>query len=278
MLSHLVIAFVVFSVMLTIVNLLPSLVTNFQERYALGLRRTTRELDRFFVQVQATHIVAGSLVAGLLLGYLTGSPVIGVVIALCGVVAPRLLLNIWKGMRSSQFDAQFMDALILMNNALKSGLDVATGIELVATNLKPPVSQEFALVLNAYRLGTPLESALLEMTQRIQSKTLDTAIGAIVIQRESGGNLIKTFDQLIQTIREEGKLQKKIRAISSQGRTQIAVLAVFPWIIGGAYYVLYPEMINASLQSQWGPAALLGIIAWEGVGLVVTKRVVTIEV
>ena len=62
-----------------------------------------------------------------------------------------------------------MDALILISNALRSGLDIASGIELVASNLKPPISEEFGLVLNAYRLGAPLERALMDMTTRIQS-------------------------------------------------------------------------------------------------------------
>ena len=77
-------------------------------------------------------------------------------------------------MRSTQFDAQLMDALILINNAMRSGLDISTGIELVATNMKPPISEEFGLVLNAYRLGASLDSALMELTRRIRSRPLET--------------------------------------------------------------------------------------------------------
>jgi tight adherence protein B len=277
-LPHILVAITVFSFMMTVVNFLPAIVNNFQERYLVGMRRTTRELDRFFVQVKATHILIVSLFAGAGLGYLLDSGAVGITIALTGVVTPKLLLNVWKGIRSRQFEAQLMDALILINNALKSGLDIAMGIELVATNLKPPVSQEFALVLNAYRLGTPLEEALTDMTKRIQSKTLDTAIGAIVIQRETGGNLIRTFEQLIQTIRDESKLQQKIQAISSQGRTQIAFLAVFPWAVAAAYYFFAGDMVEAAFQTSWGSYLLVGLVIWEGLGLLLTKKIVTIDV
>src|SRR5205085_7945807 len=102
------------------------------------------------------------------------------------------------------------------------------GIERVAVSSKPPISEEFGLVLNAYRLGTPLEVALMDLTERINSRTLETVIYAINIQRETGGNIIKTFDQLVMTIREETKLQKKARSTSAQARAQIVVPAGFP--------------------------------------------------
>lgn len=171
-----------------------------------------------------------------------------------------------------------MDALVLMGNALRSGLDIATGIELVTTNMKPPISEEFGLVLNAYRLGSSLEDSLLAMTRRIRSRTLDTVVVAIILQRETGGNLVKTFEQLILTIREENKLQKKVKALSAQGRTQIGFLAVFPWIMAVVIYFMSPEMVKPALEQSWGQFALAGMVVWELIGLVITKRIVTVDV
>jgi tight adherence protein B len=171
-----------------------------------------------------------------------------------------------------------MDALILVNNAMRSGLDIASGIELITTNLKPPISEEFGTVLNTYRLGGSLESALSDMTRRIRSRSLETAVGAILIQREMGGNLVKTFEQLIQTIREESKLQKKVQALSAQGRTQIAFLAVFPWGLALLFYMLSPDMIGPALRNPLGQVILIGLIIWEGIGILVTKRIVTVDV
>jgi tight adherence protein B len=277
-LPHLMVLITVFSFMLTVVNLLPAFVASFQERSKNVFGRTTREMDKFFVNIKITHILIGSLALGGLLGVATRSVVVGIACMLAGAFAPKFLLSIWKNVRSTQFDAQLMDALILISNALKSGLDIATGIELVTTNLTPPISEEFGLVLNAYRLGSALEGSLMEMTHRIQSKTLETAVGAIVIQRETGGNLVKTFDQLIQTIREETKLQKKVRALSTQGRTQIAFLAFFPWAVALLFYFMSPEMFQPALAEPMGRAVLAGMVVWEFIGILVTKRIVTVDV
>jgi tight adherence protein B len=212
------------------------------------------------------------------LGWVTGSWVLAGFFLVVGLVAPKMALTVWKNVRSAQFDEQLMDALILIGNALRSGLDIATGVELVATNMKPPISEEFGLALNSYRLGGSLESALMEMTKRIRSRTLDTVVLATILQRETGGNLIKTYEQLIQTIREEGKLQKKVRAISAQGRTQIAFLAVFPWGMAAILYMLSPEMIQPALTQSWGQLALAVMVVWEMIGIVITKRIVTVDV
>ena len=170
--SQLMLLFAVFSFMMTAVNLLPSIVRVLQERYKGRFGNTSREIDKFFVHMKPTHIMAGSLAAGGLLAYAASSWALGLAVALTGMFAPKIILAVWKEVRSSHFDAQLMDALILINNAMRSGLDIATGIELVATNLTPPISEEFSLVLNGYRLGTPLESALQDMTKRVRSRIL----------------------------------------------------------------------------------------------------------
>jgi tight adherence protein B len=223
-------------------------------------------------------IILAASAIGALLGVMTGSWVLAIALAVGGVFAPKVALSIWKDIRSRQFEAQLLDALILLGNAMKSGLDVAAGIELIATNLKAPISEEFGLVINAFRLGTPIERALLDMTERINSRTLETVVYSINIQRESGGNIIKTFDQLIETIREENKLQKKIKAMTSQGRAQIVFLAGFPWALGALFLVMAPDFMLPALRHPWGQFVLIGLVVWEIIGIRLTKKIVTVEI
>ncbi len=276
--SQLMLAVTVFAFMLTMVNLLPAVIRTLQERFKGRFQNTTRELDKFFLHMKISHIVAGSLVLGAVIGFSTGSWVVGGAVGLLGICAPKIGLAIYMSRRSTQFEDQLMDALILINNAMRSGLDIATGFELVSTDMKAPISEEFGVVINTYRLGGSLEAALMDMTKRIRSRTLETAVGAIVIQRESGGNLIKTFDQLVQTIREEGKLEKKVRAISSQGRMQISFLAVFPWGLALVFYFMSPEMMRPALADPMGQLCVVGLLVWEGIGLVVTKSVISVDI
>jgi tight adherence protein B len=212
------------------------------------------------------------------LGFAAGSWIIGAAVVMAGFFAPKILLALWKDMRSARFETQLVDALILMGNSLKSGLDVTAGVERVATSMTSPISEEFGLALNAYRLGAPLETALLDMTQRINSRTLETAVYAINIQRETGGNLIKTFDQLVQTIREESKLQKKVAVITAQGRMQVAFLACFPWVLAALFYFLAPEFMKPALANTWGQLVMVFLIVWEVIGIMVTKKIVTVDV
>lgn len=270
--------FSVFTLMTTLVSAIPSLLKLYRDRFQVSQGRTTRELTKFFLNVKPTRILIGACAVGILLGFVTGSWVVTAALCLAGVFAPKVLLRLWKDIRTSQFEAQLMDALLLLGNTLKSGLDLIAGVERIASTMKPPISEEFGLVLNAYRLGTPLESALADLTERIHSRALEIAIQAINIQRETGGNIIKTFDQLVFTIREEGKLQKKIRAITAQGRTQIVFLAVFPWALALLFFCIAPEFMRPALANTWGQLTALGLILWEVVGIIVTKRIITVDV
>jgi tight adherence protein B len=278
MMVHLGILMTVFFVMVTIVEMIPELFRVYREKYMADVIRTTRELDKFFFRIKPTTLLLICLATGTVLGLLTASWMFAVAVALFGLVAPKIALTIWKNIRSSQVDAQLMDALILISNSLKSGLDIASGIERIATTMQPPISEEFGLVLNAYRLGTPLETALMSMTTRIRSRTLETAIYAINIQRETGGNLIKTFDQLVVTIREEDKLQKKVTALTSQGRMQTYFLASFPWAMGLLFFMITPDFMRPALANPWGQIVIVFLLVWEAIGIVVTRRIVTVDI
>ncbi len=268
----------IFFLIYTVMELVPSLMAVLKERYQVQTTRTGRELSKFFIDIKPTKIIIGGCVLGAIIGLLSGSWVFAIALCAAGVFAPKIVLTVWRDIRSSQFEAQLMDALILLGNSLRSGMDIAAGLELISTNMKAPISEEFSLVVNAYRLGTPLEKALLDLTDRIDSRTLETVITAINIQREAGGNILKTFDQLIVTIREEAKLQKKVKALTSQARTQIFFLAGFPWALAGLFYVMAPDFMQPALANQWGQLVVVFLIVWEIIGIFVTKKLVTVEV
>jgi tight adherence protein B len=276
-LQHIGILITVFAFMMGVVRVVPELWDTYRERYRVSTTRTSRELSKFFINIKPGKIIAITMVVGVLLGFLLDSWVIAAVLAISGVFAPKVILKVWRDIRTGQVEAQLMDALILIGSSLKSGLDIAAGIERVATTMKAPISEEFGLVINSYRLGTPLEAALLDLTDRIPSRTLETVIYAINIQRETGGNIIKTFEQLVVTIREETKLQKKVQAMTSQGRMQIVFLAIFPWFLALVFFVVAKEMMVPVLQSTTGQLVLVGLLIWEGIGVLVTKKVVEVR-
>jgi len=263
--------------MMMILRVIPELWTNYRQRYEVSVTKTSRELSKFFITIKPGKIIALAAGLGVLLGIVTGSWVLAGALAVGGLFAPKLILKLWREIRSSQVEAQLMDALILISNSLKSGLDIAAGIERVAVTMKAPISEEFGLVMNSYKLGTSLETALLDLTDRVPSRMLETVIYAINIQRESGGNIIKTFDQLVMTIREESKLQKKVKAMTAQGRAQIVFLAFFPWVLAGAFFIMAKDMMTLAMQSTMGQIVFVFLLVWEGMGILVTKKLVEVR-
>lgn len=278
MIAHLSIFIAVFTVILAIVNWMPEITVFFRERYRTNIFQTTRELNKFFINIKPAHMMIAFAVLGVLFFISTGSYVIGIALAISGFFAPNLILSVYKDIRSAKFEAQLMDALILLGNSLKSGLDISVAFERVATTQKPPISEEFGLMVNSHKLGTPIETALLDLTRRINSRNLETVVYAIMLQRETGGNILKTFDQLVLNIREENKLQKKVKAMTSSGRAQITVLALMPWGLGVFFYLASPDMVAPALASAWGQLVIVGLIVWEIIGVFVTKKVISVEV
>lgn len=276
--GHFYIFVFVFFLAMGIVKILPELYRSYRDKYENRSSEITRELSKFFLNIRPSQIMIGAGILAVLLGVAAGSWVIGAAVIAAGLVAPRFLLSLWREIRSTKVEAQLMDALLLMSNSLRSGLDIVAGIERVTTNMPAPISEEFGLVMNAYRLGTPLEKALLDMTERINSRTLETVIYAINIQRETGGNIIKIFEQLVNTIREENKLQKKARAITAQARSQIFFLAGFPWLLALLFVIMSPDMMRPAVTSTWGQLAIIFLVVWEILGIIVTKKIVAIEV
>src|SRR5579864_6908866 len=104
LLAHLSILISVFFLMLAIINWIPSAFNTYRERYQLSVRRTTRELDKFFINIKPTYILIGAAILGACLGVLSGSWVIAVAVLATGIFAPRMMLSVWKEIRSTQFE------------------------------------------------------------------------------------------------------------------------------------------------------------------------------
>jgi len=237
-----------------------------------------KKITLFLQEMNPVHFMIMAVSIGLGIGAALGNILVGLLLGVVLAVGPRFYVTLQRNKRTEMMENQLMDALILMGNVLKSGLDMSAAIEMVSTNMKPPISEEFKQVLNAYQLGTPLETALLDMTKRVPSPLVETVIYVINIQRETGGNIMKTFDQLISTIREEGRLQAKLRSYTAQGKMQILFLAFFPWGLGIFFYFTSPEFMQPALNHWVGKVLIALCIAWEVVGVFVTRRLIQVKV
>lgn len=195
-----------------------------------------------------------------------------------GIKIPGILLNFLKVRRGEKINKQLMDALILLSNSLKSGMDIVQGFDMVSRDLRPPISEEFSLVVKNYNLGTPFEKALEGMEDRVESRLLSYMVKAIILQRQVGGNLTKIFERIVENIREESKLEEKLSAMTAQQRIQAAVVGVMPWLMTSVLFVFQPSTMINFYSQFWGFIILIICIFWVIVGMKAVHKLGEIRV
>lgn len=174
--------------------------------------------------------------------YFAGAhPVVVIVLFIVGLRVPKIYVNFMADRRLNKFEEQLGDTLNLWVNAIRSGYSVLQGMEAIATELPPPVSQEFERVVQEVRLGLSLEQALNHMLRRMPSDDLDLIVTAVNIQREVGGNLAEILDIISHTIRERVRIKGEIRTLTAQGRLTGWVVSLLPVGLGLALYSINPQ-------------------------------------
>ena len=252
------------------------------ERYKTKAKEWAYEYERQFITIKINYLVGGPIALGALIGLLTFDPFGFIIFTGFGVYAgltlPGWLLRNLRFRRGQKVEGQLMDAMILMSNGLKSGIDLIGCLEMVQKECQPPISEEFGLCLKNYHLGTALEKALEGVEERVQSRLLAYMIKAVVIQRSVGGNLTKIFDRIVENIREESKLVEKTSAMTAQQRIQAIVVGVMPWIMLCIMFVAQPQQMREYYFSLLGVITLLFCTIWISIGMKIVHKLGDIEI
>jgi len=191
---------------------------------------------------------------------------------------PMAVLDALKKSRGKKVNAQLMDALILLSNSLRSGMDIVQGFELVSKDMMPPIADEFGLVVKNYQLGTPFEKALDGLTERVDSRMLAYIIKAIIIQRQVGGNLTVIFARLVENIREESKLEEKLQAMTAQQKIQSIVVSVMPFVMMIVMFIFNPSQMISFYTSPVGIMVFIFCIIWISIGMKVLQKMGEVRV
>ncbi|MBI3564454.1 MAG: type II secretion system F family protein [Elusimicrobia bacterium] len=252
------------------------------QRYKAKAKEWAYEYERQFIVIKIHYLVGIPVGLGLLVGLLTFD-VFGFLIftgfgVYAGLTLPGWLLRNIRFRRGMKCEAQLMDAMILMSNGLKSGIDLIGCIEMVTKDCQPPISEEFGLCLKNYHLGTQLERALEGVEERVQSRLLSYMIKAINIQRSVGGNLTKIFDRIVENIREESKLVEKTAAMTAQQRIQAIVVGVMPWIMLIIMFAFQPTTMKEFYFTPLGFFTLLFCTIWISIGMKIVNKLGDINV
>ncbi|MEX0956077.1 MAG: type II secretion system F family protein [Rhizobiaceae bacterium] len=185
--------------------------------------------------------------------------------AIAAVLCPALPVMVLRSMRKrrqKRFGIQLPEALELITRSLKAGHPVPVAIAMVAREMPDPIGTEFGLVADEVTYGSDLVSALGAMYERVGHEDLPLFVTAVSIQSTTGGNLREILDGLSRVIRERGKLRRKVRAISTEGRISAYILSAVPVLLGVGLMVLMPQFYGGVWDKPLTWYLLGGAVAW----------------
>lgn len=240
-----------------------------------------KKLQRAGLPLFASEFLAialGVSAVAFLLGLALTESAVGALLlgALAAVVAFGYLEYRIKA-RLTAFQRQLGDTLLMMANALRSGFSFLQSVELVANDMKPPVSEEFGRVMHEVRLGISTEEALQHMSERIKSSDLDLIITAVLIQRQVGGNLAQIFKTISATINDRLNMRREIGAITAQGQLSGWVLGLMPVAMGLMMSAMNPAYLQPLFETNMGRIALgFGLVS-EVIGMLIIRKIVNID-
>lgn len=191
---------------------------------------------------------------------------------------PMVWLLLRRRRRFKQFAKQLPDALELVARALRAGHSLASGFSLVADEMRPPISKEFNRVFEEQNLGVPLEDALDNMTDRIPNIDLRFFATAVILQRQTGGDLAEILDKIGYLVRERFKIWGQVQALTGEGRLSGVVLLGLPPLLFLTVYRLNPEYVMPLFTDPMGRKMLAGAVVMQLLGAIVIKKIVNIKV
>lgn len=216
-------------------------------------------------------VPAGGMVAGLpraLLPVLAGS----------GFGMPWLWLLLRRHRRMREFEKQMPDAMELLARALRSGHSLASGLNVVATEMPAPIGVEFKAVFEEQNLGLPIDQALRNMLNRVPNMDLQFFVTAVSIQRQAGGDLAEILSKISALIRERFKILGQVKALTGEGRLSGVVLMALPIVLFFTVFTLNREYIMLLFSRPLGQQMIVAAVVAQIMGGYVIHRIVSIRV
>jgi tight adherence protein B len=244
--------------------------------------RLARLIDQSGVRTTPSGVVIISLglaaIIGVVASWLVPQPLVAPLAALAVGAMPFLWLLHRRSSRLKRFEEQFPEALDLLARAIRSGQAFQTAMGMVADELPDPVGPEFKKTFDQQNFGLPLRDALNEMSVRITLLDVRFFVTAVLIQRDTGGNLSEILDNLAHVVRERFKIQRQVRVHTAHGRFTGYVLMALPAALAVALTFINPEHMQLLFHEKMGQTMLLGAIVMQAIGYVWIRKVIKIEV
>jgi tight adherence protein B len=241
-----------------------------------------RLIEQAGVRATPSAIVVMSLVAAAMFGFAAQlfirQPFAPAIATALGACAPFGWLRHRRSVRLKRFEEMFPEALDLLSRAIRAGHAFQTAMGMVADEVRDPVGPEFKKAFDQQNFGLPLRDALNGLSNRIAILDVRFFVTAVLIQRDTGGNLAEILDNLAHVVRERFKIRRQIRVHTAHGRFTGWVLLALPAALAVALSIINPDHMQLLFRERIGQMMIMGAIVMQTVGYVWIRQVIKIEV
>lgn len=253
------------------------------------LRRSARvsaiqkTLEQAGMQMRAGNFLGVCAVSGIVAGFLVlvltkSNPALLWFALVIGAVLPYSYASFRRNQRFEKFEELFPEAIDTLARAVRAGHAFTTALEMISNEVSEPVCGEFRQLYEEQKFGMPVRDALLNLTDRMPLVDVKFFVTAVMLQRETGGNLAEILDNLSYVIRERFKIQRQVRVYTAQGRLTMALLMGMPPVIVTVMLVLNPGFIRPLFDDPIGHILLVAGITLQTIGYFVIRKIIKIQV
>ena len=255
------------------------------QRWLLGMPRI-QQLDRFLEQSGLAWSVSkliglSLLAAGLALGMalLLALPrAMAFAAGLAAASLPFLYVRRCRFLRTRKIERQLPDALDLIKRALRAGHAFSSGLQMVGEEMQEPIAGEFRITHDEVNFGVNLHQALTNLAARVPSTDLRYFVIAVLIQRETGGNLAELLDNLAKLIRERLQLLEKVQVLAAEGKLSAWILGILPFAMAGIINLINPAFMAVLWTDSIGVKMVEGALVMMFLGVLAMRKVIRVHV
>jgi tight adherence protein B len=248
--------------------------------------RLAQRIELLIAQAESSWSVGGALGSCTLLGvigcaagyYEIANPICALLLGAGLAALPLLLLRWQRSRRMKAFNRQLPDAIDLMARALRAGHSVAAAIEIVGEESAEPVRSEFREVYRQQTFGLPMREALLQLGERVPLPELNFVITAMLLQRETGGNLVDLLERTASVIRERVRIEGEIRIYTAQGRLTGWILSLLPMAMFFLLSLANRSYTRVLVQDPTGQKLVFAGLGLMALGGLVIRKIVNVKV
>jgi tight adherence protein B len=195
-----------------------------------------------------------------------------------GLIAPYSYASIMRTRRFAKFEEIFPQAIDTLGRAVRAGHAFTTALEMISSEIPEPVAGEFRKLFEEQKFGMPVRDALMNLAERVPLVDVKFFVTAVMLQRETGGNLAEILDNLSYMIRERFKILRQVRVYTAQGRLTMLLLMMLPPVIIVVMLIMNPDFIRPLFTDPIGHALVAAGITLQTVGYFVIRKIIQIQV